>query len=155
MFIRLFSVCLGIAALAATAADPPAAKPVEGKSGMEEWATLNTEYKAISRALMTRRNTIVKESEEAKVIQAQIRDLTKKIQELQQGLAKLVEKDEEYKKLQAQMLGTRSKLHAVQISRRAPSRYQSRPVVPPALSDTSAPGPPPPPPPPPPLPTQK
>lgn len=154
MCIRLFSVFLVFAASIGLAADPPTAKSADGKGSMEQWAELNAKYRAISHQLMTRRSAIVKESEDAKVIQAQIRDLTKKIQELQQDLAKIVAEDEEYKKLQTQMTETRTKLHNVQISRRAPTRHVPRTISAPNPATTQAVGPPPPPPPPP-LPTPK
>lgn len=146
MYIRLFSVVFALAAVLGQAADPPPAKSAKG--GVEEWSALNTQYQAINRQLMSRRNAIVRDSEEGKVIQAQIRDLTEKIQELKQGLAKIVAEDEEYKKLQAAMQETRSKLQAVQISRRATTRRPPGLVSPTDPSATPAPGPPPPPPPP-------
>ncbi|MFT5128518.1 MAG: septal ring factor EnvC (AmiA/AmiB activator) [Rhodothermales bacterium] len=149
MYIRLFSAVFALAAVLGQAADPP---PAKAKGGVEEWSALNTQYQAINRQLMSRRNAIVRDSEEGKVIQAQIRDLTEKIQELKQGLAEIVAEDEEYKRLQAAMQETRSKLQAVQISRRATTRRPPGLVSPINPSATPAPGPPPPPPPPPPVP---
>jgi septal ring factor EnvC (AmiA/AmiB activator) len=149
MYFRAMIVCVFLAAGSVSAEDVP-------KDTMTRWKELNTKYRSMSRELMTRRSTIVKENEKAQVIQAQIRDLTQKIQDLQKELSALIEEDEEYKKLQTSVKDTQKELHAV-TRRRVPNAGRvTRPVAPVDPSTKPAPGPlPPPPPPPPPAPAPK